>query len=143
MCACVCVGCIGGLSMLMRLIHDGHLRPEQMEQLTEEELLAILEQCGVPSAPNSTKVYTQHTHWHTHCCVDVVSLVTEKKGVSLFYVFCWQDELMASVSLLYTQVQNGLSTAPQPAQHLTAGKLSKVCPHQVKYPRMSISFPYT
>lgn len=45
--------------------------------------------------------------------------------------FCWQDELMASVCLLYTQVQNGLATAPQPAHHLTAGKLSKVCPHQV------------
>ncbi|MCJ8735731.1 hypothetical protein PDJAM_G00250790 [Pangasius djambal] len=86
----------GDLCMLMRLIHDGRLRPEQMEQHTEEELLSILEQCGVPSAPNTTK-----------------------------------DELMVSVCLLYTQVQNGLSTAPQPAEHLTAGKLSKVCPHQV------------
>ncbi|XP_060771181.1 HMG domain-containing protein 3 [Neoarius graeffei] len=86
----------GDLCMLMRLIHDGQLKPEQMEQHTEEELQSILEQCGVPSAPNSTK-----------------------------------DELMVSVCLLYTQVQNGLSTAPQPAQHLTAGKLSKMCPHQV------------
>lgn len=38
---------------------------------------------------------------------------------------------MVAVCLLYTQVQNGLSTASQPAEHLTAGKLSKVCPHQV------------
>ncbi|XP_053371203.1 HMG domain-containing protein 3 [Clarias gariepinus] len=86
----------GDLSMLIRLIHDGHLRPEQMEQHTEEELRSILEQCGVPPVPHSTK-----------------------------------DELMVSVCLLYTQVQNGLSTAPEPAEHLTAGKLSKVCPHQV------------
>lgn len=52
--------------MLMRLIQDGQLSPEQMEQQTEEELLSILEQCGVPSAPNSTKVHT-HTHIHTVC----------------------------------------------------------------------------
>lgn len=48
--------------MLMRLILDGQLRPEQMEQHTEEELLSILEQCGVPSAPNSTKVNTHSAH---------------------------------------------------------------------------------
>ncbi|KAI4872766.1 hypothetical protein NFI96_027003 [Prochilodus magdalenae] len=86
----------GDLSVLVRLIHDGQLRPEEMDQHTEEELRCILEQCGTPSAPDSTK-----------------------------------DELFVSVCLLCTQVQNGLSTAPQPPQHLTAGKLSKVCPHQV------------
>ncbi|GAA6093610.1 HMG domain-containing protein 3 isoform X1 [Tachysurus ichikawai] len=86
----------GNLSNLMRLINDGQLRPEQIEQHTEEELQSILQQCEVPSSPNSTK-----------------------------------DELMVAVCLLYTQVQNGLSTASQPAEHLTAGKLSKVCPHQV------------
>ncbi|KAL6473988.1 hypothetical protein MHYP_G00175490 [Metynnis hypsauchen] len=86
----------GDLSVLVRLIHDGQLRPEEMEQYTEEELRHILEQCGTPSASDSTK-----------------------------------DELMVSVCFLYTQIQNGLSTAPQPPQHLTAGKLSKVCPHQV------------
>ncbi|KAI5626818.1 HMG domain-containing protein 3 [Silurus asotus] len=86
----------GDMCTLMHLIRDGQLNPEQMEQHTEEELRSILEQCGVTSAPNSTK-----------------------------------DELMESVCLLYIQVQNGLSTAPQPAEHLTAGKLSKMCPHQV------------
>uniref|UniRef100_A0A3B1J4T8 HMG-box containing 3 n=1 Tax=Astyanax mexicanus TaxID=7994 RepID=A0A3B1J4T8_ASTMX len=83
-------------SVLVRLIHDGQLRPDDMDQHTEEELRNILEQCGAPSAPESSK-----------------------------------EELMVSLCLLYTQIQNGLSTAPQPPQHLTAGKLSKVCPHQV------------
>uniref|UniRef100_W5LCQ3 HMG-box containing 3 n=1 Tax=Astyanax mexicanus TaxID=7994 RepID=W5LCQ3_ASTMX len=86
----------GDPSVLVRLIHDGQLRPDDMDQHTEEELRNILEQCGAPSAPESSK-----------------------------------EELMVSLCLLYTQIQNGLSTAPQPPQHLTAGKLSKVCPHQV------------
>ncbi|XP_062850772.1 HMG domain-containing protein 3 [Trichomycterus rosablanca] len=86
----------GDVSMLVRLIHNGQLRPDQMYQHTEEELRFILEQCGVPAAPDSSK-----------------------------------DELMVSVCLLYTHVQNGFSTASQPPQHLTAGKLSKLCPHQV------------
>ncbi|KAM7417742.1 hypothetical protein PAMA_017403 [Pampus argenteus] len=42
-----------------------------------------------------------------------------------------KNELLASVISLYTVVHSGLSTAPQPPQHLTAGKLSKVCPHKV------------
>ncbi|KAK1904305.1 HMG domain containing protein 3 [Dissostichus eleginoides] len=42
------------------------------------------------------------------------------------------DELLASLISLYTLVQSGLSTAPQPPPpHLTAGKLSKLCPHKV------------
>uniref|UniRef100_A0A8B9L537 HMG box domain containing 3 n=1 Tax=Astyanax mexicanus TaxID=7994 RepID=A0A8B9L537_ASTMX len=86
----------GDPSVLVQLIHDGQLRPDDMDQHTEEELRNILEQCGAPSAPESSK-----------------------------------EELMVSLCLLYTQIQNGLSTAPQPPQHLTAGKLSKVCPHQV------------
>ncbi|XP_076861976.1 HMG domain-containing protein 3 isoform X2 [Brachyhypopomus gauderio] len=86
----------GDASALMRLIRDGQLRPEQMEQHSEEELRNILEQCGTPSEPYSSK-----------------------------------DELMVSVCLLYSQIQNGLSTGPRPPSHLTAGKLSKVCPHQV------------
>ncbi|XP_066522882.1 HMG domain-containing protein 3 isoform X2 [Hoplias malabaricus] len=86
----------GDLSRLVRLIHDGQLRPEEMEQHTEEELRHILEQCGAPLSLDNTK-----------------------------------EELMMSVCLLYTQIQNSLSTAPQPPQHLTAGKLGKVCPHQV------------
>lgn len=43
-----------------------------------------------------------------------------------------QNELLASLISLYTLVHSGLSTAPQPPTHLTAGKLSKVCPHKVK-----------
>uniref|UniRef100_A0A3Q2ZPJ3 HMG box domain containing 3 n=1 Tax=Kryptolebias marmoratus TaxID=37003 RepID=A0A3Q2ZPJ3_KRYMA len=42
-----------------------------------------------------------------------------------------KDELLASLVSLYTHVRGGLSTTPQPPAHLTAGKLSKVCPHQV------------
>ncbi|KAL0974035.1 hypothetical protein UPYG_G00214540 [Umbra pygmaea] len=42
-----------------------------------------------------------------------------------------KDELLVSLITLYTRVQNGLATAPQPPPHHTAGKLSKVCPHQV------------
>ncbi len=46
-------------------------------------------------------------------------------------VLVWQDELLASVSLLYSHTQSGLWTAQQPGALLTAGRLSKVCPHQV------------
>ncbi|XP_026186675.1 HMG domain-containing protein 3 [Mastacembelus armatus] len=42
-----------------------------------------------------------------------------------------KNELLASLVSLYTVVHSGLSTAPQPPPHLTAGKLSKVCPHKV------------
>ncbi|XP_029020688.1 HMG domain-containing protein 3 isoform X2 [Betta splendens] len=42
-----------------------------------------------------------------------------------------KDELLASLVSLYTLVHSGISTAPQPLPHLTAGKLSKVCPHKV------------
>ncbi len=46
-------------------------------------------------------------------------------------VLVWQDELLASVSLLYSHTQSGLWTAQQPGALMTAGRLSKVCPHQV------------
>ncbi|XP_041799950.1 HMG domain-containing protein 3 [Chelmon rostratus] len=42
-----------------------------------------------------------------------------------------KNELLASLISLYTLVHSGLTTAPQPPTHLTAGKLSKVCPHKV------------
>ncbi|KAG8004068.1 HMG domain-containing protein 3 [Nibea albiflora] len=42
-----------------------------------------------------------------------------------------KNELLASLISLYTHVHSGLSTAPQPPPHLTAGRLSKVCPHKV------------
>ncbi|KAM4555847.1 HMG domain-containing protein 3 isoform 2-T2 [Odontesthes bonariensis] len=42
-----------------------------------------------------------------------------------------KNELLASLIDLYSHVHSGLSTAPQPPAHLTAGKLSKVCPHKV------------
>uniref|UniRef100_A0A1A8PAV2 HMG box domain containing 3 n=1 Tax=Nothobranchius pienaari TaxID=704102 RepID=A0A1A8PAV2_9TELE len=42
-----------------------------------------------------------------------------------------KNELLASLVHLYTHTYSGLPTAPQPPEHLTAGKLSKVCPHQV------------
>ncbi|XP_039473487.1 HMG domain-containing protein 3 isoform X2 [Oreochromis aureus] len=42
-----------------------------------------------------------------------------------------KNELLASLFSLYAVVHSGLSTASQPPAHLTAGKLSKVCPHKV------------
>ncbi|XP_036826374.1 HMG domain-containing protein 3 [Oncorhynchus mykiss] len=86
----------GDPSVLVRLIHEGQLRPDRMDEHSAEELKAILECCGEITAPESNK-----------------------------------DELLVSLISLCTCVQNGLSTAPQPPPHLTAGKLSKICPHQV------------
>lgn len=46
----------GDPSVLVRLIHDGQLRLQQVEDHSEEELRAILESCGVGLATSSTKV---------------------------------------------------------------------------------------
>ncbi|XP_069387626.1 HMG domain-containing protein 3 isoform X2 [Paralichthys olivaceus] len=86
----------GDPSVLVRLIHDGQLRLDKIEELSEDELRTILSGCGASVTPGSTK-----------------------------------NELLASLVSLYTLVHSGLSTAPQPPPHLTAGKLSKVCPHKV------------
>ncbi|XP_057705691.1 HMG domain-containing protein 3 [Corythoichthys intestinalis] len=86
----------GAPSILVRLIHDGELRPDKIQYLSEDELRTILERCGVSIAPGSTK-----------------------------------NDLMSSLISMCTYVQSGLPTGPQPPQHLTAGKLCKVCPHKV------------
>ncbi|XP_054454066.1 HMG domain-containing protein 3 [Anoplopoma fimbria] len=86
----------GDPSVLVRLIHDGQLRLDKIEDHNEDELRTILDRCGASITPDSTK-----------------------------------NELLASLISLYTLVHGGLSTAPQPTPHLTAGKLSKVCPHKV------------
>uniref|UniRef100_A0A1A8CZG4 HMG box domain containing 3 n=3 Tax=Nothobranchius kadleci TaxID=1051664 RepID=A0A1A8CZG4_NOTKA len=86
----------GDPSVLVRLIHDGLLRLDKLEENNEEELRTVLTRCGVNIPPDSSK-----------------------------------NELLASLLHLYTHTYSGLPTAPQPPEHLTAGKLSKVCPHQV------------
>ncbi|XP_034454134.1 HMG domain-containing protein 3 isoform X1 [Hippoglossus hippoglossus] len=86
----------GDPSVLVRLIHDGQLQLDKIEEHSEDELRTILSGCGATATPGSTK-----------------------------------NELLASLVSLYTLVHSGLSTAPQPPPHLTAGKLSKVCPHKV------------
>ncbi|KAI4819161.1 hypothetical protein KUCAC02_004432 [Chaenocephalus aceratus] len=87
----------GDPSALVRLIHDGQLRLDKIEDHSEDELRTILSSCRASITPGSSK-----------------------------------DELLASLISLYTLIQSGLSTAPQPPPpHLTAGKLSKLCPHKV------------
>nr|XP_057919467.1 HMG domain-containing protein 3 isoform X2 [Doryrhamphus excisus] len=86
----------GDPSVLVRLFHDGELKPDKMEDHTEDELRAILERCGASISPDSTK-----------------------------------NELLSSLISMCTLAHSGLPSAPQPPQHLTAGKLSKVCPHKV------------
>lgn len=48
--------CLGDPSVFVRLIHDGHLRLDHVEDHTEDELRGILDRCGesIPSA--ATKV---------------------------------------------------------------------------------------
>ncbi|KAJ0002484.1 hypothetical protein NQD34_007633 [Periophthalmus magnuspinnatus] len=86
----------GEPSVLVRLIHDGHLRLDKLEEHSDEELKTILQKCGARITQEMTKA-----------------------------------ELVASLFSLYTQVHDGLSTAPEPSPHFTTGKLSKVCPHKV------------
>lgn len=86
----------GDPSVLVRLIHDGQLRLDKLEEHSENELRTILDRCAASFTPDSTK-----------------------------------NELLGSLISLYTLVHGGLSTAPQPPPHLTAGKLCKVCPHKV------------
>ncbi|KAG7465182.1 hypothetical protein MATL_G00173640 [Megalops atlanticus] len=86
----------GDPSVLVRLIHEGVLKPDQMEAHSAEELREVLDRCGAPRGQDSTK-----------------------------------EEMVMAVSSLYAHLQNGLATGPQPPAHLTAGKLYKICPHQV------------
>ncbi|XP_056131375.1 HMG domain-containing protein 3 [Lampris incognitus] len=86
----------GDPSVLVRLIHEGQLRLDRIEEHSEEELRTILNCCRETMTPEPTK-----------------------------------NELLSALVSLYTHVQNGLVTAPLPPQYLTAGKLSKVCPHKV------------
>uniref|UniRef100_A0AAY4CY43 HMG domain-containing protein n=2 Tax=Denticeps clupeoides TaxID=299321 RepID=A0AAY4CY43_9TELE len=89
--------CTGDLSMLVRLIHEGRLSPENLfDDQTHDELMSVLQSCGVPVSPDSSK-----------------------------------NELIHRVCSLYTHIQNGQATGSQPPHHMTAGKLSKLCPHQV------------
>ncbi|XP_016109465.1 HMG domain-containing protein 3 [Sinocyclocheilus grahami] len=55
----------GDPSVLVRLIHEGHLIPNQMDLHSEEELRDVLEKCGIPAAADTDKVHC-HTHTHTH-----------------------------------------------------------------------------
>ncbi|XP_035263618.1 HMG domain-containing protein 3 [Anguilla anguilla] len=86
----------GDPAVLVRLIHDGALKPDQVQEHEAEELREVLERCGAPCSPDSTK-----------------------------------DEMVMAVSALYAHVQNGLAVGPRPPDDVTAGKLYKVCPHQV------------
>uniref|UniRef100_A0A8C8M186 HMG box domain-containing protein n=1 Tax=Oncorhynchus tshawytscha TaxID=74940 RepID=A0A8C8M186_ONCTS len=81
----------GDPSVLVRLIHEGQLRPDRMDEHSAEELKAILECCGEITAP-------------------------EIAGLSDLPV--------------YVCSERPLHGPPAPP-HLTAGKLSKICPHQV------------
>ncbi|KAL4631352.1 HMG domain-containing protein 3 isoform X2 [Arapaima gigas] len=86
----------GDPSALVRQIHEGGLKPERIQGHSIEELRAVLDRCGIPCGPESSK-----------------------------------GQMMGLVCALYAHVQNGFVSSPQPPAHLTAGKLYKVCPHQV------------
>ncbi|TRY91315.1 hypothetical protein DNTS_030131 [Danionella cerebrum] len=86
----------GDPSVLVRLIHEEPLVPDQLEQCSDEKLQDVLEKCGVPAQAHMDR-----------------------------------DSLLASVSSLYSNTQNSLWTGAQPKALMTAGKISKVCPHQV------------
>ncbi|XP_061689996.1 HMG domain-containing protein 3 isoform X2 [Syngnathoides biaculeatus] len=86
----------GAASVLVRLIHNGELRLDKIEDHSEDELRNILQRCGGSVTPCSTK-----------------------------------DDLLSSLISMCTLVHSGLPTGPQPAENLTAGKLSIVCPHKI------------
>lgn len=47
---------LGDPSVLVRLIHDGQLRLDKIEDYNEDELNTILERCGASITPASPKV---------------------------------------------------------------------------------------
>ncbi|XP_019730326.1 HMG domain-containing protein 3 isoform X1 [Hippocampus comes] len=61
---------------------------------------------------------------------DELRSILERCGASITPGSTKKDLLTALISMCKL-VHSGLPTGPQPPQHLTAGKLSKVCPHQV------------
>lgn len=46
----------GDPSVLVRLIHDGQLRLDKIEDHSEDELRTILDRCGSTVTPDCTKV---------------------------------------------------------------------------------------
>lgn len=46
----------GDPSVLVRLIHDGQLRLDKIEDHSEDELRTILDRCGTSITPDATKV---------------------------------------------------------------------------------------
>uniref|UniRef100_A0AAY4CYA8 HMG domain-containing protein n=1 Tax=Denticeps clupeoides TaxID=299321 RepID=A0AAY4CYA8_9TELE len=57
--------CTGDLSMLVRLIHEGRLSPENLfDDQTHDELMSVLQSCGVPVSPDTDSpcVFPLHTH---------------------------------------------------------------------------------
>ncbi|KAM9834609.1 HMG domain-containing protein 3 [Syngnathus typhle] len=61
---------------------------------------------------------------------DKLRSILERCGLSITPGSSKKD-LLTSLTSMCTLVHSGLPTGPQPPQHLTAGKLSKVCPHKV------------
>lgn len=46
---------LGNMSVLVRLIHDGHLRLDRLEEHSEEELRTVLHKCGEDDTQETTK----------------------------------------------------------------------------------------
>lgn len=62
----------------MRLIHDGQLRLDKIEDHSEDELRTMLDRCGASISPGSTKVCERHRERHCvtlarSCCRMLIS----------------------------------------------------------------------
>ncbi|KAG5853381.1 hypothetical protein ANANG_G00072690 [Anguilla anguilla] len=100
----------GDPAVLVRLIHDGALKPDQVQEHEAEELREVLERCGAPCSPDSTK----------HQGTDPKLTTREYQG----------RDGDGGLRTVRTRAERPGCRAPPP-DDVTAGKLYKVCPHQV------------
>ncbi|KAK7922800.1 hypothetical protein WMY93_009702 [Mugilogobius chulae] len=106
----------GEPSVLVRLIHDGHLRLDKLEEHSDEELRTILQKCGTQITQEMTKeelmvsllsLYTQvHSGLHTapepnpHFTAGKLSKVCPHKVVSAFKCLIRRESARDHIDLL-------------------------------------------
>lgn len=82
--------------MFVRLIHDGQLRLEQVEDHTEDELRALLDQCGQSAPSGATKVGEEQGTRHRCLFIAITSKQDDHKTRQGHKCFCGVEAVQVS-----------------------------------------------